>query len=296
MPSAGTGGEGRRLLFVGTAASLGCLLGPTQLSGYETLTAHAYNDAQLAERTEALAASRPQLTVIVDPTRYAAQTLAKLPGWRLGLLTAPAATAERVGGAQACHLLVSLDPRLDRLGPLHVWRAIAPPVSPRFYAPRRRREGLALTVGRYSAYRESVLLEAKHRFDLLQILEGAQAEELADWFTRYPVAVYVPSDPAAGAGWQVAAHLAAGQLLLSEPQPTMFGLEEGIDYLPFRGAKELIHLLDTVARFPEAFQAIAVRGRLKAQQFRAESVWQRLLADVLAWRQIAADPLSGAAL
>jgi len=222
---------------------------------------------------------------VIDPSRYGRELVERLPSPRLGVVADSGLAAGQTGGAASCQLLVSLDPRLEWVGGLQVWRAIAPPVSDHFYAnpPAVGLRPAVVTVGRSTPYREQLLIDAKHHYDLLQIIEGVEAIELGRFFRDYPVAVYVSREPGAGPGWQVAAHLAAGQLLLSERAPVMYGLEAEIDYIAVKGSAHLLELLGDLHRFPTMFFGVAVRGREKAEWFRAGRVWGRLVADALIW-------------
>ncbi len=77
-------------------------------------------------------------------------------------------------------------------------------------------------------------------------------------------------------------HLAAGQLLLSELLPYRHGLERGIDYLQVDSPNGLVWTLERLSRFPEMYQRVRVRGRLKAEQFRASRIFARAVHDLLA--------------
>jgi hypothetical protein len=77
-------------------------------------------------------------------------------------------------------------------------------------------------------------------------------------------------------------HLAAGQLLLAETLRPSHGLERNIDYLHFDSPEELVWVLDRLGRFPEMHQRIRIRGRLKAEQYRASRVFARVAHDLLA--------------
>ena len=67
-----------------------------------------------------------------------------------------------------------------------------------------------------------------------------------------------------------------------EPLSPTHGLEPGIDYLEFAEPDELLCMLRTVSRHPEAYRRVRVRGRRKAEQYRASRVWPRLVEDAFA--------------
>ena len=71
---------------------------------------------------------------------------------------------------------------------------------------------------------------------------------------------------------RVCLHLAAGHLVLSEPLSPQHGLEPGIDYLEVSHAGAIAFLLGRLKRFPRTWHRVRVRGRLKAEQFRASRV------------------------
>jgi len=69
--------------------------------------------------------------------------------------------------------------------------------------------------------------------------------------------------------------------VISEPLSQLHGLEPGIDFLELRGSGMLGNTLEALSRFPRAFDRVRVRGRLKAELFRASRVYPRLVADLL---------------
>ena len=296
MQGLGKQSRPRTRLFVGTRVLLDCMVGELSLPGYLTSTLPAYNDAELEGALESIPWSPPDLTLVIDPSRYSPAVVDRLPGPRLGVVADSDLAISQAGGATRCQLLVSLDPRLEWAGGHRIWRAIAPPVSDHFYtsAPAVGLRPEAVTLGRFTPYREEVLIDAKHHYDLLQIIEGVDAIELSRFFRDYPVAVYIPRQPGGGPGWQIAAHLAAGQLLLSERAPVMFGLEEDIDYVAFKGSAHLLELLGNLHRFPTMFFTVVTRGRQKAELFRATRVWGRLINDALIWLATIQQPLAHA--
>jgi hypothetical protein len=74
--------------------------------------------------------------------------------------------------------------------------------------------------------------------------------------------------------------LAAGKLLVSETLEPSFGLEPGIDYLEARDWADLFVCAENAARLPGAYSSVRLRGRRKAEWFRASSVTARLLTDL----------------
>ena len=77
-------------------------------------------------------------------------------------------------------------------------------------------------------------------------------------------------------------HLAAGQLLLADTLVPAHGLERNIDYLHIDSPDGLVKHLDRLGRFPEMHHRVRVRGRRKAEQYRASRLFGRVLHDLVA--------------
>jgi hypothetical protein len=239
------------------------------------------------ERTlAAVDAFRPHVSVIFDPPSVPVDALRALPGVTLGVLVAGAPAGPPAQALDGLDRLVCFDPALTgaRSGAGEIWRAIPPPVSDLLYGEVRplHRAPRAISLGRSSAHRELMLTPAKHHHDLLQAIHGVSGEPLGELLGEYDVGVYVACEPGGGFGHQVGVHLAAGQLLLSEELTPMHGLERNIDYLQVDSPDGLVWLLDRLGRFPEMHQRVRVRGRLKAEQYRASRLFARLTHDLLA--------------
>jgi len=80
---------------------------------------------------------------------------------------------------------------------------------------------------------------------------------------------------------RVCLHLAAGQLVVSEKLSPTHGLEPDIDYLEIADPDQLLSVLRAATRFPPAFERVRIRGRRKAEAFRASRVYPRLVDDLL---------------
>ena len=266
--------------FVGSEALLGSLAPSADAPGVVF--------TRLARDGRGRSALSPpvDVTVILDPPRHSAAELASLAGLRLGVLTErePEPGWEELG---AClDRLVSFCPALsgERVGGVEVWRAIAPPVSDSLFGDVRELHNppRVMSIGRSTEHREHVLMPVKHHHDLLQVVHGVVGEELTELVGEFDVGIYVPRAGAAGFAQQVALHLAAGHLLLATTLDPNHGLERDIDYLHFSSSEGISWTLDRLARFPEMYQRIRIRGRLKAEQFRASRVFARLAQDLLA--------------
>jgi hypothetical protein len=239
---------------------------------------------------ELLRAFAPDVTVIIDPTALdsaLARTLAarKPGGVSLGVLVGGVPDGAAFD-ASCCDRLVSFDTAVTgaAVAGKSVWRAIPPPVSDAFFADVAplHRMPRAITVGRSTEYRESILEPAKHHHDLLEVLHGVSGSELVGLLRDYDVGVYVPPQPGPGFGVQVGMHLAAGQLLLAALLGPSHGLERDIDYLQVDSADVLAWVLERLDRFPEMYYRVRVRGRMKAEHYRASRLFARLVFDLLA--------------
>jgi hypothetical protein len=181
--------------------------------------------------------------------------------------------------------VIAFDPLIaataDRVLP--VWRAVPLPVSDRYYRPPGPSDAAAspLFVGRSTPYRERLLTPAKHRFDVLHLAFGVDAARLERLMDEHWVAINAHNEPYPSFENRVCLHLAAGHLVLSEPLSPQHGLEAGIDYLEFDGPLHLEQLLELLRRDTTVFHVVRVRGRRKAEQFRASRVYPRLVNDLL---------------
>lgn len=240
---------------------------------------------------EALACLRafaPAVCVVFEPFGLDAAMLASLPGTTLGVLVH--STDGELGGLGrvAVHLdrILSFRPVLSgaALRGLRVWRAIPPPIADGWFTDQvhlSHGRPLALTIGRSTPHREALLLPAKHHHDVMQLVHGVEGVLLQELLADHDVAIYAPPRDVGGFGAQVGVHLAAAQLLFAEGLTPLHGLEPGLDYVPFSAPEELVMRLDRLARFPEMLQRVRIRGRMKAESFRASRLFARVLGDLL---------------
>lgn len=278
--------EPLRAAFIGSSVWLdGCLPpGPAVGFVHERI---AIDGADAAGRPAEIArAFCPQITVVLDPLSVGAQSLAELPGVTLGVLVAGTSEASAADELRGFDRLVSFVPALTgtTLAGKEIWRAMPPPVSDALFGDVRPLHGRprVMAVGRSSAHRERMLMPAKHHHDLLQVIHGVSGASLAQLLSECDVGVYAAAEPGGGFGLQVGMHLAAGHLLLAETLTPAHGLERNIDYLHVDSPDGLAWALERLGRFPEMYQRIRVRGRIKAEQYRASRVFARVLTDLLA--------------
>ncbi len=246
---------------------------------------------------------RPDVVIVFRPEYVPAGALRGLDARILGFLTEPIPRSgldtvnhtdlerrlwelEQVD-ARAFDRVVSFDPLIATTADavLPVWRSVPLPVADRFYAPIPRAAAgapRALFVGRSTKHREVFLAEAKHRFDVLHLAFGVGADELAAALARHDVGINLHNEPYPSFENRVCLHMAAGHLVLTEPLSPTHGIEPGIDVVVVQKPGQLEHALDVVTRWPGTWHEVRVRGRRKAEQFRASRVWPRLIADFVA--------------
>lgn len=292
---AGTGPQARiastaamppRVAFLGSAAALDCCAP----SGEGLAFSHRQLVLKPRQDAGALLAQAPELdcemVVVLDPPAFPADALAQLPCTTVGvLMDAPPSSGEQARSCAALDRLVSFDPALTGklVGGREIWRSIPPPVNDSFFKACRptHRAPRVISLGRSTDYREWFLMPAKHHHDLLQAIHGLSGCLMEEVLAEYDVGVHVGCQAGGELGWQAALHLAAGQLLLSEPLRPAHGLEANIDYMQFASPEDLVVMLDRLASFPEMHRRTQIRGRLKAEHFRASRVFARLIHDAL---------------
>jgi hypothetical protein len=159
------------------------------------------------------------------------------------------------------------------------------PVGDRYFqavgAPLRGHPRL-LFVGRSTPHRERVLMDVKHHHDLLHLAFGVGAGDLEQAMAEHDVGINVHNEDYPSFENRVCLHLAAGHLVLSEWLSPAHGLEAGMDFIEITGPGSLWHAVEMLGRFPGLWHRVRVRGRMKAEQFRASRVWPRLLHDAIA--------------
>jgi len=271
-----------RLAFVGTQTWLDGAAPDAPINGLRADLFPAGQGQDPQALVAALSAFRPDVTVLFDPPSLPPQALEPDLGVTLGVLVRGVRDVPAIGPLDR---IISFDPALtgSRVAGHRVWRAIPPPVSDSMFAEVSisHRAPRAMSIGSASAHREAMLTPAKHHHDLLQLVHGVTGAPLSELLSEYEVGVHIPVERGGGFGQQAAVHLAAGQLLLSEQLLPAHGLERNIDYLHVDSPAGVVWALERLARFPEMHHRIRVRGRLKAEQFRASRLFGRLVHDLL---------------
>jgi hypothetical protein len=181
---------------------------------------------------------------------------------------------------------VSFDPLMNETAReiLPVWRSLPLPVADRYYRPVRPITGRPhiCFVGRSTEHRESFLLPVKHEFDILHLAFGVDADRLEAVLDEHEITLNLHNEPYESFENRVCIHLAAGHLVISERLNPRHGLEPGIDYLEIETPEELLHMMLPLHRWPGTYDSVRVRGRQKAEQYRASVVYPRLVNDLYA--------------
>jgi hypothetical protein len=275
-----------RLAFVGSSVWLDACAPTGSVPGFIAERFDFTSRGDERDDSVTLETFQPHVTVIFDPASAPHATVSGSGGVTLGVLVAGLPPKPSTQNVSHLDRLVSFMPALtgEKIGGAPIWRAIPPPVSDLLFDDLRSLHHVprVMSIGRSSPRRETMLMGAKHYHDLLQVIHGVSGETLRELLSEYDVGVFVGADCEGGFGHQVGIHLAAGHLLLADELKPAHGLERGIDYLAIDSPDALLSTLDRLARFPEMYQRIRVRGRLKAEQFRASSLFRRLAHDVLA--------------
>ena len=235
------------------------------------------------------AAGAPVLGVVVAHDRPPAWALhAARPGEPPSRAILEAAAAEQRAElfapgspGEACDRLVALDPR-DALGG-RLWRTIAPPVDDALFAPvtRSHRPARIVFHGASTPHREQWLTVAKHLHDVRHVAHGVTPERLRPLLDQTDVALVAHAGDQPTFDHRVALHLAAGHLVVAQPLHPRHGLEPNIDYVETDDPDALARILQPIRTAPDTYRRIRIRGRLKAERFRASHVWGRVLHDFL---------------
>jgi hypothetical protein len=182
--------------------------------------------------------------------------------------------------------LVAFDPLIvpaaDEVMP--VWRALPLPVADRLFgvmSPRSGRPSI-LFLGRSTEHREGYLERAKAELDVVHAAHGIGPDDVTALLGAHQIGGNLHNEPYPSFENRVCLHLAAGQLVVSETLSPTHGLEPGIDYLEVATPAELLAVLRAAVAYPAAYERVRVRGRRKAEAFRASRVYPRLIADLWA--------------
>jgi hypothetical protein len=288
-----------RLAFVGQRTFFEACALDGRRRGLDAAFFEFRNGGDADELMASLRAFRPHVVLVFRPEIIPAALFAGRRFATLGWLTEPIPRGPKAHQDQQRRLwelqqvdasnfdrVVSFDPLIadTASGVLDVWRSLPLPVADRYYKPIRPVHGRAraLFVGRSTPHREKFLGPIKEDHDVLHMAFGVDAAELERLLDEHEVGINIHNEPYPSFENRVPIHLAAGQLVLTEPLSPLHGLEPGLDFLEVAWPERLAATMETLARFPGAFERVRVRGRMKSEQFRASRVYPRLISDLLA--------------
>lgn len=246
---------------------------------------------------DALERFNPHVVLVFRPEIVPPGFFAGLKGATVGFLTEPLPRASsshpdlhrrltdlRATDPDNFDRLVSFDPLIadTAAGIADVWRSIPLPVSDRLFTAVRPQRGRprALFIGRSTPHRENILVAAKHGYDVLHVAHGVDVEMLQELFAEHDVGINLHNEPYPSFENRVCLHLAAGHLVLSERLSPSHGLEPGIDFVEISTAQEVLHVLHVLETYPGAYDRVRIRGRAKAELYRASAVYPRLIHDL----------------
>ena len=158
------------------------------------------------------------------------------------------------------------------------------PVDDRFFAPVRRSSvpPRVVFVGRSTEHRENYLVEIKHLFDLVHMAHGVFGDRLLDLMRETDVGINLHNEPYPSFENRVSLHLAAGNLVDQRAAQSDARSRAGHRLHrgppsegPRSGPSSQIHA------YPDVYRRVRIRGRRKAEAFRASRVYPRLVHDLL---------------
>lgn len=131
-------------------------------------------------------------------------------------------------------------------------------------------------IGRLTSHREKFLDRIAHRFNPLIVTHGLHGELLDVVLRQTGTAINLHNLPYPNFENRAAMHLAAGHLLLSEALSPSHGLEAGMDFIEISDPSDLEGRLFEIEMNPDQFSLLAIRGRQKAEYFRATRIFDRI--------------------
>jgi hypothetical protein len=289
-----------RLAFVGQSTFFAACALEEQSDRVRTAFVEFRAGADAGAMLGRLDAFAPHVVIVFRPEVLPPGVFAALPAAVLGFLTEPIPR----GHSRLAHIdlqrrrrdLAAMDPaNVDRIvafDPLivptadevmRVWRSLPLPVADRLYRPVRPPRGRPsiLFVGRSTEHRERFLARPKAELDIVHAAFGIGVDDLDALMAAHDIGVNLHNEPYPSFENRVCLHLAAGHLVVSETLSPTHGLEPDIDYVDIDDPWALLGVLRTAVRFPRAYERVRIRGRRKAEAYRASRVYPRLVADFL---------------
>lgn len=257
--------------------------------------------------THALEQIRPDVVIAFKPEAIPQGALATTPAKRIGWFTEPLPrdvsnadldTAElssskdlqrRLDSAKTVdadnfdHFIVFdpfIAPTVSKF--VDVWQAIPLPVDDSYFQEVRpaRFPARISFFGRPTVHRDAMLGPSLHKFDVRYIAHGVFGNDLKEMLFNTDIGINLHNERYPNFENRISMHLAAGNLVVSEPLSPTHGLEPGIDFLEVRTPEELLAGLEELRMFPESGRLMRQRGHDKAEYFRASKVYEELLNNL----------------
>jgi hypothetical protein len=298
-PFAEADGPPLRLAFVGQTTYFASCSLQEPAAGIEPVFIEFRAGADPAPMVGAVRAFDPDVVLVFRPEIIPAGAFAEIGALTLGFLTEPLPRSDgeahpdlerrlddlRAVDSQNFDRIVSFDPLVAATAQriLPVWRSLPLPVSDRLFLGTHIRSDppKMLFVGRSTPHREELLMPAKHEHDVIHIAHGVTDDRLLAYLREVDVGLNIHNEPYPTFENRVSVCCAAGLIVVTEPLSPTHGLEPGIDYLQVHNFQDLLVALFELRRNVAAFRRIRVRGRAKAEQFRASRVYPALVRDAM---------------
>lgn len=268
-------------------------------------------DFKTGDNSEELRAKLKELKsdvlIFFKPESIPNGALAGIEGMKIGWFTEPIPRQRSVSGALALSSherdlkrrlsylegidfsqfdrFISYDPLIaETLSTfVDVWRSLPLPVDDKFYSEVTVGKSLNPKfgfLGRPTRYRDQFILPALHENDFLYIAHGATGPMLEYVLSKLDVGINLHNEAYLNFENRVPLHLASGHLVMSDELSPTHGLEVGIDYLPVQSAHQFLESLRKVRQEFGAFDLMRLRGREKAEYFRASRIYLEVIESI----------------
>lgn len=250
---------------------------------------------------------KSDLIIVFKPESIPNGVLKQLPGIKIGWFTEPIPKSQSFLGSisstkQSRDLrrrlsylkgvdfsqfdrFISYDPTITHTLSkfVDVWRSYPLPVDDKFFVDahistaRNPKFGF---FGRPTSHRDKYILPALHENEILYVAHGATGSTLSYLLGEINVGLNLHNENYPNFENRVPLHLACGHLLISDPLNPTHGLEPGIDFIQTQTPESFWEQLRLVRDDYESFHLMRLRGRLKAEYFRASKIYSEILAAV----------------
>ena len=168
---------------------------------------------------------------------------------------------------------------------LPVWRSLPLPVADRFFARRARRSRgrpRVLFVGRSTEHRERFLDAPKHAFDCSTSRSASAPTRARELMREHDVGINLHNEPYPVVREPRLACTSPPAISCSASRSTRrTASSRASTTVEVGSAGEPCTPLALLQRFPNVHHRVRVRGRAKAEGFRASRVYPRLVHDLL---------------